>query len=118
MWKSGNLEKKSGCLGSSFPDFHISPLGAESVRCTKSPCSHGWRHHTPEAWTPDAPRLLRFLFPSALGLDVQIGLVEHLAFVELEQADAFARLHLVFARGGIDLRFHLSAEIFLLVLHA
>ena len=61
---------------------------------------------------------LRFFLPSLLRLDVQVGLVEHLALVEFEEADAFAGFHDVLARGGVDLGLHLSAEFFLLVLHA
>src|SRR4051812_41473089 len=63
-------------------------------------------------------RSLLLLLPPALWLDVQIRLVEHLALVEFEEAHAFARLHLIFARGGVDLRLHFAAEILLLVLHA
>src|SRR5690348_15718310 len=58
------------------------------------------------------------LFSSVLRLDVQIRLVEHLALVEFEKTDAFARLHHVFASRGVDLRLHFSTKILLLILHA
>ena len=41
-----------------------------------------------------------------------------MAFVEFEEADAFAGFHDVLARGGVDLGLHLAAEFFLLILHA